>query len=117
MYFKFDLCLNPQSVYGVMLRLKQASWLDSFEVIVVQDHDDMWEIRKRFPKVAGRVHDIYDQGSDWETSVPARWLYVEREDARYYSYEDATEWFEIDPEVTLKLEDLAPVATITSDYT
>lgn len=116
MSFRFHTYLNPQSVYGVMLRLRQASWLDSFDTIVCDSQEDMWEIRKRFPKVAFRTCYLWDDDTDPPDGD--RMLCIEaRNDYRSGRYwYDETEWVSLQPLCTLRLDDLAPVATITANY-
>jgi hypothetical protein len=115
MSFRFHTYLNPQSVAGVMLRLRQASWLDSFDDIVCDEHEDMWEVRKRFPKVAYRVRYVHD-GNDPVEGEIRRQLYVVNESGRSFNWHEEDVWATVDPTVTLRLEDLAPVTAITSDY-
>jgi hypothetical protein len=114
MSFKFDTFLNPQSVYGVMLRLKQASWLDSFDDIVCYNSEDMWEVRKRFPKVSQRVRTIDDL--DESEDANGRQLCIQSEYSRISSWDMASDWYTINPLLSVYLEDLAPVATVTSSY-
>lgn len=116
MSFKFHTCLNPQSVYGVMLRLKQASWLDSFDHILCDTTEDMWEIRKRFPKVSARVHCIYDDEYELEDFDNGKVLAITSPTTRHYAYHEETDWVMLDAVLMMELDDLAPVLAVTSEY-
>src|SRR5438552_9593967 len=115
-YFKFHTWLNPTSVYAVMLRLKQLDWLDSFDMIVCEDISDMWELRKRVPKMAGRIICLYNYG-DYSHEMPnamGRLLYII---ASYtYDLDAAVDIDEIEEYVIITYNQLWDVIEITSNY-